>query len=335
MRTMRAFCTVVLTALVVGVQAQPVVRLEPTPASGCLTATDAKQSAPEYPFVEYKDGKPGRVLVELRFAGPALRPEVIVVDSSGGDAFVDAVKNHARSLRVPCMAQNTEPVALRREYVFQPLGDKVDAGPVQDAGAARQQALLACIQNRSSGVPAYPWRALRQELQGRVIALLTFTSPDQPPDVQLLHRPSAADLTETVKPWVAGYRLPCFVPGQDQPLRTTTHFVFRIEGGAYGFKPLTLQQFVGITTNLGLRPLIIDTTAMGCPFELRLEYRQPGLRNAVYNIGPYVAAREPLLEWLRGAALDLKPNALDSIYGDTADIAVPCARLNIQPKEKS
>jgi len=172
-------------------------------------------------------------------------------------------------------------------------------------------------------------------LQGRVIALLTFSSPDQPPDVQLLHRPSAADLTETLNPWIAGYRLPCFIAGQDLALTAMTVFVFRTEGSAYGFTPLTLQQFVGGTTNLGLRPLVIDTTAMGCPFELKLVYRQPALRNAVDTIGPYVAAREPLLEWLRGAALNMKPNTLDSVYGDTADIAVPCIRLNIQPKEKS
>jgi hypothetical protein len=335
MRKMRDGCAVMLAACIAGAQAQPTLRLEPTPASECLQATDPQQPVPAYPFVEYKNDTPGRVLVELRFDGPARRPAVAVVDSSGGDAFVDAVKEHARSLRVPCMAPDAQPVLLRREYVFKPLNQKVDASPAQEAGAERRQALLACIKNSNAGVPAYPSRALRAQLQGRVIAQLTYTSPTEAPQVQLLHRPAAEDLTPTLRPWIAGYRLPCFVPGQDEPLRATALFVFRLEGDAYGFKPLTLLQFLGNTTNLGLRPLVVDTTTMACPFDLRLVYRQPALRNLVYSVGPYVAEREPLLEWLRGAALDLKPPSLDSIYGDTADIAVPCVRLNVQPKEKS
>jgi hypothetical protein len=334
MRTLRSFFAVALTTLVACVQAQPLARVEPSPASGCLTAIDEKQALPEYPFVEYKQGKPGRVLVDFRFAGPTLRPEVVVVESSGGDAFVDAVKDQARNLRVPCMAADAEPVALRREYLFQPLRQTVDAGQVMDADAARRQTLLACVK-APADTPAYPQQALRQDLQGRVIGLLTFTSQDQAPAVQLLHRPSAASLTEHLNAWIAGYRLPCFVPGQDRPLLLEVEFVFRIGDSAFGFVPITLQQFLRATTNLGLRPLAVDTTTMGCPFELRLTYRQPSLRNRVASIGPYVAAREPLLEWLRGAALDLKSQTLDSIFGDTADIAVPCARLNIQPKEKS
>ena len=315
--------------------AQPVLRLEPSAASGCLTATDKQQPVPVYPFAEYKFNKPGRVLAELSFGGPALRPVVAVLESSGGDSFVESVKEHARSLRVPCMDTGSEPVALRREYVFKPLSELVEAGPVQDAGEERRRQLLACIRKPGSALPDYPWRAQESGQQGRVIALLSFTAADQAPGVQLLHRPSADEFADAVKPWLTGYRLPCFNPAQDTPLLTALEFVFRLDGDAFGFKPLTLQQFLGKTTNLGLRPLTLDTTGMGCPFNLRLHYRQPMLRNVIYTVGPYMAAREPLLEWLRGAALDLKSGALDSIFGDTADIAVPCIKLDIQPKEKS
>ncbi len=318
-----------------GAQAQPVLRLEPSAASGCVIATDKQQPVPVYPFAEYKSSKPGRVLVELSFGGPTAHPAVAVLESSGGDSFVDAVKEHARSLRVPCMEAGSGPVALRREYVFKPLSELCEAGPVQDAGEERRSQLLACLQMPGTPNPEYPYRALKSEKQGRVIALLSFTAADQAPRVQLLHRPSAKQLADAVEPWLAGYRLPCFNAAQDTALVATVEFVFRFEGGVYGFKPLTLQQFLGSTTNLGLRPLAVDTTGMGCPFNLRLTYRQPMLRNVLYTVGPYMAAREPLLEWLRGAALDLNSIALDSIFGDTADIAVPCIKLDIQPKERS
>ena len=322
-------------AIAWGAQAQPVLRLEPSAASGCLTATDKQQPVPVYPFAEYKLNKPGRVLVELSFGGPSLRPAVAVLESSGGDSFVDAVKEHARSLRVPCMEAGSGPVALRREYVFKPLSELSEAGPVQDAGDARRSQLLACMQKPSAPTPDYPYRAQLRGTRGRVIALLSFTAADQAPGVKMLHRPSAEELADAVKPWLAGYRLPCFNAAQDTAFAATVAFVFRFDGDAFGFKPLTLQQFLGSTTNLGLRPLTVDTRTMGCPFNLRLMYRQPMLQNVLYTVGPYLAAREPLLEWLRGASLDLKSSALDSIFGDTADIAVPCIKLDIQPKEKS
>ena len=322
-------------AIAWGAQAQPVLRLEPSAASGCVIATDKQQPVPVYPFAEYNSNKPGRVLVELSFGGPTVSPAVAILESSGGDSFVDAVKEHARNLRVPCMDAGSEPVALRREYVFKPLSELCEAGPVQDAGEERSKQLLACLQKPSAPTPEYPYQALRREKQGRVIALLSFTAADQAPGVQLLHRPSAEGLADAVEPWLTGYRLPCFNPAQDTAFAATVQFDFRLDRDVFGFKPLTLQQFLGSTTNLGLRPLTVDTRTMGCPFNLRLMYRQPMLRNVIYTVGPYVAAREPLLEWLRGAALDLKSNALDSIFGDTADIAVPCIKLDIQPKERS
>ncbi|MCY7314898.1 MAG: hypothetical protein LH480_04575 [Rubrivivax sp.] len=335
MRTIWSFVGVVLVAAAGAAGAQPVLRVESSVASGCLTASDPDSPEPEYPFVEYKLNTAGRVLVELRFAGPALRPAVEVIENSGGAAFVNAVKDHAKTLRVPCMAADAEPVSLRRHYVFTPLSQQVNSGPAEDAGAARRMQLAACLVNQNGpAMPNYSAAAQRQALQGRVIAQMSFTAPDKPPVVQLLHRPYAQDLTAAVAAWIQNYRLPCFVPGQDTVMQTSALFTFRLDKDVFGFRPLTLTQFMASTPNLGLRPLVVDTNTMGCPFALRLWYRQPALRNIVSTVGPYVAAREPLLDWLRGASLELKSAMLDSVYGDTADITVPCVKLNIQPKEK-
>jgi hypothetical protein len=39
---------------------------------------------------------------------------------------------------------------------------------------------------------------------------------------------------------------------------------------------------------------------------------------------------------LAGLELDVRRGVLDSVYADTADVAVPCLRLNLNdPKEKT
>ncbi|MBC7942663.1 MAG: hypothetical protein H7Z19_23405 [Chitinophagaceae bacterium] len=62
----------------------------------------------------------GRVLVELVFTIADGRPKVQVVDSEGGDTFLDAVEVHVRSHARAVFAQREVPARLRFEYVFKP-----------------------------------------------------------------------------------------------------------------------------------------------------------------------------------------------------------------------
>jgi hypothetical protein len=79
--------------------------------------------------------------------------------------------------------------------------------------------------------------------------------------------------------------------------------------------------------------LDFDTRQMGCPFEVDFHYRQPRLRNRIGEVGETNAARRPLLEWMESIVLDLPSNSLDSVYGDSTRITVPCARIDLKPKE--
>jgi hypothetical protein len=311
--------------------AQIEVRPLASPASQCLVATDRKQPAPAYPFKEYREGTPGRVLVELRFTGPDLAPAVQVLEHSGGSDFAQAVRAWARTLRVPCHTEGE--AVLVQEYLFQPFEERVVFGPPTDEAADRRAELARCVTHTRgpASTPTYPRNAINRGLQGRVFAQMRFHAPDQPPEVELFHRPDARMLAGAVTDWVRGSRMPCLEPGRDEPVRTKAEFIFTMEGEHYGFKPMTLLDFMSNVKGIRQQVLQIDTHGMGCPFDVRLSYLQPLRPNIVGARGEYRAEREPLLLWLRQAELQARPETLDSVYADWADINVPCLRIDLDP----
>jgi hypothetical protein len=311
--------------------AQIEVRPLPSPASQCLVATDPKQPAPAYPFKEYREGTPGRVLVELRFTGPDRAPAVRVLEHSGGSDFAPAVRAWARTLRVPCHTEGE--AVLVQEYLFRPFEERVVFGPPADEAEARRAELARCVvhERGPSSAPRYPGNAQRRGQQGRVFAQMRFNAPDQPPEVTLLHRPEARVFADAVLPWTRGWRMPCFEPGRDESVRFTAEFVFKFQGEHFGFRPMTLLDFMSNVKGVRAQALQMDTHAMGCPFDVQLQYLQPLRPNIVGTRGEYRAEREPLLQWLRQAELQAPPATLDSVYADSADITVPCIRLQIDP----
>ncbi len=314
--------------------AQPAAQIEPSAASQCLQATDPALPEPEYPFLEYKSGDKGRVKVALRFARPDRAPAVEVLESEGSPEFVQSVRGYTRTLRVPCLPAG-ETAVLTQEYLFRTNWDRGHARPAEDAGHERRRELLSCRQHASGDVsPNYPTDARRSGTAGKVLARLRFSAPDRPPELlQLAHHRDARPLAATVRTWVRGYRLPCMVAGQDDPLEIVLTFDFRFEGSAAGFTALTLPQLMRVVKDLDQQTLQIDTTTMGCPFELQLQYRQPHLPNSVRLIGEASAMQAPLLNWLRDITLDLPDRGMAIVYGDTADIAVPCLKIDLKPKE--
>lgn len=324
-----ARCAVLALSLWAAEASAQQVELAPSAVAACLTTPPNEPGQPTYPFAAYKAGTPGRVLVELHFTGAELRPAVTVLNRDGDDSFEQAVRDHVRRLRVPCLPAGQQ-ARLRQEYVFQADGRPVFWGPAMDPEDAVRATLLRCMKHLSGKPsPDYPRDLLRQGMQGRVLAFMRFHSDDQAPQVKVLTPRSTRALGDVVEEWVQGYRLPCH---KGEAINTSAVFVFKFEGEAYGFRPLSLLEFAARAKNLKTEGLQFDTRSMGCPFDVKLDYHRPFLANRVGVQGVADVRRQPLLDWLTRAELDLLPRQADSVFADTADIHVPCADFAIPPQ---
>lgn len=313
----------------------PDVQLAPSRVVECLTPPVSQRGEPEYPFAPWKRGEGGRVLVEMLFTGAGLEPDVKVLESQGDDSLVKAVKAHVAAFRTPCAEAGDLPVRLRQEYVFLPDKRKaVWTTPADAADPARHRVLKCMAANDGSKHPTYPAWAQRQGVQGNVLARLRFTAPDQPPEVTV-HAASRAmkDMArDAVLPWAARLRLPCIEGAAVEAIQT---HVFRLDDDVFGFKSMSFLQFLRAAKNLEQPGAVFDTTTMGCPFDVRLHYRQPYLPSAVGQVGERVPARQPLLDWLSTLQLELRATQQDAVLGDVATLTVPCLRIDLNPKEKT
>lgn len=311
-------------------QAQDVT-VEPSAAQRCMQHSAGADQQPAYPAEAFNANRGGRVQVELTFTGPDQRPQMLVLLHEGEPDLLDAVEKHVRDLRVPCLASGGAPARLRQDYVFKSDQRRVLwANPV-DADAAARWKLLNCV-THSSGrrSPDYPMSALNQGLQGRVLARLRFDSPNRPPRAEIFARQH--ELAWAIEDWAKGYSLPCL---QGEAVEGVFTFVFRMEGEKFGFKDVAFITLLRLVKDIRQQSLAFDTTLMGCPFDLNLQYRRPDLPNAVGEVGTSDPARRPLLDWLAQAELNLRRLQLDAVYGDSFKITVPCARIDLKPQEKS
>ncbi len=306
--------------------------LDPSPALGCLTPAEALRPAPEYPFAAYKTSLAGRVKVALVFKTATSRPNVEVLETEGGDDFVDAVKEAVAGYRVPCLEAG-KPARLVFNFVFKPDDRKVYSSAPTDAADGERRRLMDCaVQAQGSRSPVYPTDAQHDGTQGRVYAKLRFVAPDKPPEVELLFRESAKALARSVRFWLGNKRMPCL---QGEPIAFSMGFEFKLGDAQYGFKPISLIDLLRSAKDLDKQVLSIDTRTMGCPFNLKLTYLQPQARNWVGQVGNYDPARAPLIEWLSKVELALPSDSLDTVFADTADVTVPCINLQLTPKEKT
>jgi hypothetical protein len=327
----KALGLVATLALWAGSASAQLTTLAPSATAACLTPPVAERGEPEYPTMLYKSGKAGRVVAAATFEGTDFfpTPTIKIEAQEGSDEFVDAVKKHLRSLRVPCLPRDGK-ATLRFEFVFDPNSPRVFWADPVDTADSERQALLKCVVGiKDNKPPSYPLEAKRFALQGRVWATARYLAPDQPPEVKLHFRPNAQQLANEVEDWLRQRRMPCL---QTEPIEAEMIFIFRLGGDVYGFKPLSLLQYMGKVKDLARQRVQFDTQTMGCPFDLKLQYRQPDAPNKLGQAATSNPARRPLLDWLAASQLDLHGAGLDSVYADTADIHVPCVKIDLQPK---
>lgn len=318
---------------------QPRVDLAPSEALGCLSPPAAQRGAPDYPFEAYKRLERGRVHARLRFAAAGDAPVLTVLAQEGDSSFVDAVRAHVQSLRVPCLPAGSAPAVLDIDYVFRPDDRSVHWFQPVDGDLAERQRQRACLR-LPEAPPLYPDAALRAEMQANVLVQMRFAAAGQPPVLHVHPRidPAATfdkgrlleRFAQAVERSARHARLPCH---SGAPLDLVVTYNFRIQGvGLQGFKPgLTLPALLPVVRGIDRQRLAIDTRGMNCPFDLALAYRRPQLANAVAEIGDADPARRPLLEWLAQVEFDLPPAMLDAVYGDTATITVPCLNIDLNP----
>lgn len=303
--------------------------LAPSAVLECLTPAPALRGVPSYPEVDLKLGRAGRVKVELRFAGADSAPELVVlVEPAAGD-FVAAVREHVRGWRVPCAGTVAGPLRVEIEFVFKLDDRRVYSSAPRDVADERRLELLKCVTPDYRKYPReYPFIANRAEVQGRVHSAISFVAPDKPPIVKTWADPSASLLEAAVNGWVQQLRMPCHEGG---PVSLTQTWVFRLDDDAYGFKPLSFVQFLRSVRGIEQRKLALDTRHMNCPFDVRLQYLKPDLRNAVSQLGSYDASRQPVLDFLADAELDVPRRARGAIFADTLDMTIPCLHLDLKP----
>jgi hypothetical protein len=327
-----------LTAMTIGAgfanpaQAQTA-ELQPSDALKCLQHIKGPGQQPVYPELEFNANIGARVQVEMEFARPDRAPEVTILLQQASPPFVDAVHEHVRGLRVPCLAETGGSARIKQDFDFVADRRQVHWSTPEDSDAALRGSLWRCVLHPSGNRgPEYPLWALRQEVQGRVLARARFTDGTSAPTVEVFARPYANGLAETIRDWTKDLRLPCHSGG---PLTFTITYQFLMEDSRYGFKELTFREFLANVKGIRQQVLQLDTTTMGCPFDVRLNYRQPLLPNRVGTVGPEHSARRPLLEWLAKSELDVRRSGADSIFAADAKLTVPCMKIDLKPQEKS
>lgn len=303
--------------------------LAPSPAT-CMSPPAQQRGTPDYPQDLWVAGTPGRVLVELIFTGPDLRPEVKILRSEGGPEFVESVRRHVRDLRLPCLESADIPARVRIDFDFKPVERKAVASAAVDPDRAEQERQLACVVNGDGPAPAFPMEARRSGVQGRVLVEMRFVNANGPPEVTLISRPASKVFLPSVARWAEQFRMPCHA-GRPVPTRWT--LVYRIAGDErYGFKKIRLVEFLGSIRGLESMQAQFDFNAMGCPFEIRLQYVQPQRRNVVVEINEPLPQRQPFLDWLAGAELKISDRDQDAVFGDSVVLAVPCGKFDLQPR---
>ncbi len=326
---MRAF-VLALGMLLAGSAVAQLVTLTPSAAERCLVPLAEQRGLPEYPPDELSFGSSGRVKVELEFSTSDDAPAVKVLEREGSDLFVEAVEKHVRGFRVPCLASAEGPSRLVIDFRFKPDDRTITWSEPLDPWVPVRQRQLDCVKHISGDkAPEYPFWARRAERQGRVVARMRFDGPDRPPVVEVFARPAMRELAKHVQQWAEGYRMPCH---GGAPVSAETEFIFRMEDTVYGFKAITLLDFMAMVRGIDKQRLEFDFYTMACPFAVKLRYTQPLLPNRVGELNGQDPERRPFLRWLSGAELDLEGRALDAVFGAHVTLTIPCIKINLNPQ---
>ncbi len=304
------------------------------PATSPLRCLQQPDLPLEYPAEARRLQIDGTVRVGLSFTAPDRPPEVELLARFADERFVNAVRERVAAYRLPCLSAGHGTVRAVQTFVFR-LREAVPVrwtAPVEIDDPARARAMRACLRTPPEELQVHASR-FDQKTVGNVMVHMTFTAPDEPPQVQALYASTSGNTQEAILDRARSYRLPCLAAGE-RPVSFVQHFIFRAGGaGRANFKDeVTLGEFLSNIKDIRQQQAEFDFNTMNCPFTVAWTLGKPALANRVGEVG---SERDPnraeFLAWLAGLEMDLTPERFERLLGRMVKIKVACGTLRLQP----
>jgi hypothetical protein len=291
-----------------------------------------RPAAPKYPERALEARTSGFYRVELRFTDARRAPEIRILFGAGSEELQLAAERYARQFRLPCL-QAEHPVAMVQELRFRAVSDgEVTAEAPLNLPQAPDAQIFACLRTPPDGPKlneAFQLQGFKRELKnGNLVVDLSFTAPDQPPQVKVVYDTLNQRHRNDVLAYVEQYRVPCMEPGRRSTMRQTFHVGFD-NNRSFAFKDIGVVKFLGMVKNLEARPVNFELDTMGCPFRLRYELGRPALPNRVTESGTPNANRRGFVAWLEELELALTKEQFENLLGAEMFIDVPCGTVKL------
>lgn len=299
-------------------------------AAECLQPPAATRGQPVYPPLALERKLRATVDVDLVFEAPDAPPKVVLLSQHEPlRGFVRSVEAHVAAYRLPCMTAGGDPVRLRQIFEFTTLAERaiVQASRLRETPDTPRKA--ACLMRIGPDTrPEYPASSEIRRKQGKLYVEATFTRPDKPPEVRVLATNGDQHMLKSVNRFMSGYRMPCLEAGSQRSSRFLYHFIIPSDKRTLLADP-SLTTWLGASKSLRT-PAYFDLNAMGCPFDVALQYWRPHQANDVAEIGPPRPERTLFLDWLAETTLNLDDDANTALLGENTTITVPCGRIALE-----
>jgi hypothetical protein len=312
-------------------RADPSAELASSSAQRCLLPANDDRVKPIYPPNLYDARISGSVTAEFVFTRPDESPDV-TLDSPDRAEFKEAIRVYARQLRVPCMAAKSEPVKLVQTFDFVPNdGRKVVWTTPADTTAPARKELSRCVTRPPADTIQYPEAMQREQRDAIVIARLRFFDPRLPPTFEMLSDGGHRSFGSAVTNYIDGLRMPCLA---GDAIEQNWYFGFTIDDGGGEMKrrvlkDLPLSNFLAVVKPIKPDSVFFDTTAMKCPFDVRLTFAQPFEPNKLEELDEEVPARHAFLDWLGQREINLDVKHAGQFLGQQMTIHIPCGKIDL------
>lgn len=318
--------TAALLALAATVPARADVALAPSEALRCMTPAEAERQSLQYPPAALEAKAGGLVRAEMVFEGPAVAPTVTILGRTYAP-LAQAVTEHLRSHRVPCLAPGQKAV-ITQEFKFDPTdGRRVLWTNMRESPKDEDARRTGCAATMPRAT--YPAEAARRGQAGVVALRLRFNDNVSPPEVTVLDESPGDALIRSTVDLVSASRMSCNI---GRPV--DFHFYYHYgDGRTTVLNDVPLRTYLRGVKGIQQAQVYFDFNELKCPFDVRVRMMQPVRDNLVGELGEAVPERVFFLDWLSRQRLDLTPGQQNRLIGQSTTISVPCGTLNLGSKE--